>query len=280
MTCRLFLATVLLLLPAPALASICHAFVRDVPGVQFAQLGPQITTDGPTLASAASRAQSVSIEYVTHSSYRIITEAGIVVVTDYFGANGSGGIVPTVVTMNNAHETHFTDFPDPAIEHVLRGWNPLGDGPAKHMLELEDIVIRNVTTDIRGWGEARVDGNSIFVFEVAGICIGHLGHLHHLLDDSHYTMLGKLDVVMAPVDGTYTVDTDDMITMMKRLKSRIVLPMHAFGPGSMRIFLDGMSDAFRIVETGEKVIEVSLLNLPQEPTVMLLSNHITTGSFD
>ncbi|MEL6197910.1 MAG: MBL fold metallo-hydrolase, partial [Pseudomonadota bacterium] len=235
----------------PALASICQAFVRDVPGVRYAQIGP--------LASA--QAESVRIEYITHSTYRITTEAGIVIATDYFGAHGEGG-VPTVVTMNHAHETHYTDFPDPAIEHVLRGWNPLGDGPAAHLLELEDVVVRNVTTDIRGWGEAEEDGNSIFVFEVAGICIGHLGHLHHLLDDSHYTMLGKLDVVMAPVDGTYTVNVQDMIAMLTRLKSRIVLPMHAFGPSSMQRFLDGMADAFAIRRTGQKVLEVSLLTLP------------------
>jgi hypothetical protein len=28
--------------------------------------------------------------------------------------------------MNRAHSSHYTDFPDPAIKHVLRGWNPEG----------------------------------------------------------------------------------------------------------------------------------------------------------
>ncbi|MEL6198467.1 MAG: hypothetical protein AAFT19_11510, partial [Pseudomonadota bacterium] len=60
-----------------------------------------------------------------------------------------------------------------------------------------------------------------------------------------------------------------------RLKSRIVLPMHAFGPSSMQRFLDGMADAFAIRRTGQKVLEVSLLTLPSEPTVMLLTNHMT-----
>ena len=80
--------------------------------------------------------------------------------------------------MNKAHRTHYTDFPDPGIEYVLRGWNPDG-GPAKHALVVDDVYIRNVTTDIRSWA-ARLerDGNSIFIFEVAGLCIGHLGHLH------------------------------------------------------------------------------------------------------
>ena len=52
------------------------------------------------------------------------------------------------------------------------------------------------------------DGNSIFIFEVAGLCIGHLGHLHHKLDDSHFAQIGRLDILMVPIDGTYTMSLD------------------------------------------------------------------------
>ncbi|NIX22805.1 MAG: Zn-dependent hydrolase, partial [Actinobacteria bacterium] len=93
----------------------------------------------------------------------------------------------------------YTDFPDPAIEHVLRGWNPEG-GPAEHDLDVGDVHIRNVPTDIRGWsGLVEPDGNSIFIFEVADLCIGHLGHLHHRLSDADLALIGRLDVVFAPV---------------------------------------------------------------------------------
>ena len=44
---------------------------------------------------------------------------------------------------------------------------------------VDDVYIRNVPTDIRNGGAMEADGNSIFIFEVAGLCIGHLGHLHH-----------------------------------------------------------------------------------------------------
>ncbi|MEM6487308.1 MAG: MBL fold metallo-hydrolase [Pseudomonadota bacterium] len=244
-----------------AAASICHAFVQDVPGVRYAQLGP----------IAQAPVERVHIEFVAHSTFRITTPAGVVLATDYSGYHGQGRL-PDVVTMNNAHSTHYTDYPDPAIGHVLRGWNPSGDGPAEHMLELEDVVVRNVTTDIRSGFEIdrEPDGNSIFVFEVAGICIGHLGHLHHTLSDAHYAMLGRMDVVMAPVDGTYTLNTLDMIEIMKKLRASIVLPMHAFGPSSMRFFLDGMADAFEIRRQTERAITVDVTSLPAEPTVVLL----------
>ena len=53
-----------------------------------------------------------------------------------------------------------------------------------------DVLIRNVTTDIRRYfgdytgADMIKDGNSIFIFEVAGLCIGHLGHLHIKLDEA------------------------------------------------------------------------------------------------
>ena len=45
--------------------------------------------------------------------------------------------------MNHAHTSHYTDAPDPAIRHVLRGWNPEG-GPAVHDVEIGDVRVRKV----------------------------------------------------------------------------------------------------------------------------------------
>jgi L-ascorbate metabolism protein UlaG (beta-lactamase superfamily) len=254
---------VLLAAPNTARAGNCHAFVEGVPGVRYATLGP-----------IAARAREVTITYVGHSTFRIATEEGIVIATDYFGANGEGKL-PDAVTMNKAHETHFTDTPDPAIPHVLRGWNPDATGPAQHLLTLRDVTIRNVTTDIRGWGTPEKDGNSIFVFEVADLCIGHLGHLHHALTEAQYALLGRLDIVMAPVDGTFTLEIGQMIALLKTLllktlKARLVLPMHAFGQYSLTKFLDGMKDQFQIVIHDGRTITVSLDTLPSRPTVMVL----------
>ena len=97
-----------------------------------------------------------------------------------------------------------------------------------------DTFIRNVTTDIRRYfgddfgADMIRDGNSIFIFEVAGLCIGHLGHLHHKLDDSHFAQIGRLDIVMVPIDGTYTMSLDGVSEITKRLRASVVLPMHRF----------------------------------------------------
>jgi L-ascorbate metabolism protein UlaG (beta-lactamase superfamily) len=133
------------------------------------------------------------------------------------------------------------------------------------------MLVRNVPTDVRsGWDGVRVAGNSIFVFEVAGLCIGHLGHLHHEPDEFQYAALGRLDVVMAPVDGGMTLDLPTMIRTLKRLRSSVVIPMHWFSGSSLDRFVAGMSDEFDIEVPGGSTFEVSLRTLPSRPTVVVL----------
>jgi L-ascorbate metabolism protein UlaG (beta-lactamase superfamily) len=121
-----------------------------------------------------------------------------------------------------------------------------------------------------GLGGVRVAGNSIFVFEVAGLCIGHLGHLHHEPDEFQYAALGRLDVVMAPVDGGLTLDLPTMIRTLKRLKSSVVIPMHWFSGLSLDRFVAGMADEFDIEVMDGPTYEVSLRTLPSRPTVVVL----------
>lgn len=243
--------------------SHCVALAGSAPGARLI----------PARFGAPLAAETVRLNYVDHATFLIETPGGLTAATDFTGFLGPTALIPDVVTMNRAHGTHYTDFPDPAIPHVLRGWNPAG-GPADHHLDLGEMLVRNVPTDIRsrlGGGVAEAYGNSIFVFEVAGLCIGHLGHLHHEPTPAQYAMLGRLDVVMAPVDGGLTLDLPTMIAVLKRLRASIVIPMHWFGPGSLDRFLDGMAEDFAIERRQESWLEVSLRSLPPQPTVVVLS---------
>ncbi|KIN63849.1 putative Zn-dependent hydrolase of the beta-lactamase fold [Sulfitobacter noctilucicola] len=214
--------------------------------------------------------ETVLLHYIAHASFLIRSHGGLNIVTDFTGFTGTLPFTPDVVTMNHAHDSHWTAFPDPAIPHPLEGWGPFGEG-IEHRLDLGEVLIRNVSTDIRSQFSAiEENGNSIFVFEMAGLCIGHLGHLHHAPDDAQHAALGRLDVVMAPVDGGYTLDQPTMISVLKRLKSSIVIPMHWFSDFALDDFLTGMSDEFTIVRTGGPSLVVSLDRLPSRPTIMVL----------
>jgi L-ascorbate metabolism protein UlaG (beta-lactamase superfamily) len=258
---RLAAALVLALLAPAARASDC---------LQVAGLWPDPRRGpAPAPASLAIGPREVGITFVGHASFRIETAEGVTAVTDFAGWWGDGD-VPEVVTMNKAHVTHWTPNPDPRIAHVLRGWDDASPVGAQHWLELGDLLVRNVPTDIRGFGGVEPFGNSIFVFESAGLCIGHLGHLHHLPTDAHYGLIGRLDIVMVPVDGGYTMNQAAMIEVMKRLRASVVIPMHWFGPANLERFLDGMAGEFAIDRPGVSGVVFARDRLPARPTVVVL----------
>ncbi|HKQ94206.1 MAG TPA: MBL fold metallo-hydrolase [Aestuariivirgaceae bacterium] len=252
-------AALTLVLGQPAIAAVadCLAMAEAPALVRPAAYRPAALEEG-----------QVQLTFVGHSTFIIESPGGVKIATDYAGY--AGGIVPDVATMNRAHRSHFTDFPDPGIKHVLRGWNPEG-GPAKHDLSVGDVRIRNVTTDIRGGYAGRIpDGNSIFIFEIAGLCIGHLGHLHHELTPEHVGMIGRLDVVLVPVDGGYTMGQVYMLNVLKELKARIVIPMHYFGPSTLSRFVAGARDSFDVEFSTTPVTIVSATTLPERAKLIVL----------
>ncbi|AUC99336.1 Zn-dependent hydrolase [Bradyrhizobium sp. SK17] len=225
-------------------------------------------------AKTTTKTGEVAITYAGHSTYYIDTPEGVRIATDYNGAYQTGRL-PDVATMNRAHATHYTLFPDPRIAHVLHGWGE--NGQAAHYSErIGDVYIRNVTTDIRRyWGEDAgggmiKDGNSIFIFEVAGLCIGHLGHLHVKLDDSQFAAIGRLDIVMVPIDGTYTMSLSGISEITRRLRASVVLPMHRFAT-PLDEFMRLIGQQFEIDRRGgERTLRVSRDTLPATPTVIIL----------
>jgi L-ascorbate metabolism protein UlaG (beta-lactamase superfamily) len=226
-----------------------------------------------SLRTAAAKIDEVAITYAGHSTYYIDTPAGVRIATDYSGAYTTGRL-PDVVTMNRAHSTHYSLFPDPRIPRVLHGWGDDGT-PARIGLRVGDVLIRNVTTDIRRYygddsnGEMIKDGNSIFIFEVSGLCIGHLGHLHHKLDESHYAAIGRLDILMVPIDGTYTMSLDGISDITRRLRASVVLPMHRFMT-PLDEFMRRIGQQFEIDMRTERTLKISRGSLPGAPTVIIL----------
>jgi len=226
-----------------------------------------------SLRRIAAKADEVSITYAGHSTYYIDTPGGVTIATDYNGVYRLDR-VPDVVTMNRAHSTHYTLYPDPAIKRVLHGWTDTGQ-PAQIHERVGDVLIRNVTTDTRRFysddagAEMVKDGNSIFIFEVAGLCIGHLGHLHHKLDESHFAQIGRLDIVMVPIDGSYTMSLDGVSEITKRLRASVVLPMHRFAT-PLSDFMKKIGKDFAIDLRRERTLKMSLGALPNAPTVIIL----------
>lgn len=239
--------------------SQCLAIAQALPRVMFASASASpLAVDG-----------DVTISFAGHSTYRIETPAGVTIATDFSGVYGHTP-TPRVVTMNRAHSTHYTLNPDPAIEHVFPGWDSGNPEGADHDTVIDDVYVRNVTTDIRRWDTTALTANqnSIFIFEVAGLCIGHLGHLHHRLTDDHFAQIGRLDIVMVPVDGGLTMAHTGMAEITTRLRSSIVLPMHLRG-NSIDRFIALMGTDWAVDFLDGDAITVNVRDLPERPTIIV-----------
>ena len=268
-------------LAVAAFVPLAHAQTADAPAAK-----PEMMENCPGLVAAnrpraipaafklaALNADQVRLTYVGHATFLIESPQLVRIATDY-NDYVRPPLLPDIVTMNHAHDTHYTDNPDPAIKYVLRGWGPSPAEPAIWDVKYRDVRVRNVPTNIRdGAGGTERYGNSIFIFEIANLCIVHLGHLHHTLTQAQLNEIGRPDVVMAPVDGGYTLDLDGMMEVLAALKPQMIIPMHFFSQYTLDRFLARARQQWD-VETAEiPSVVVSKTTLPAKPEVLVLPGH-------
>jgi L-ascorbate metabolism protein UlaG (beta-lactamase superfamily) len=237
---------------------------------------PGLVASGPPAPIAAGfrraalDSDQVRITYVGHSTFLIESPKLVRIATDY-NDWVRPPLLPDIVTMNHAHSTHYTDRPAGGIKFVLRGWRDDGQ-PANHDISFQDVRVRNVPTNIRNWnGGTERYGNSIFIFEIANLCIAHLGHLHHTLTQQQLDDIGRVDVVMAPVDGNYTLDLDGMMEVLTALKAQIIIPMHFFGWATLERFLERAGQEWPVERSEISTLVVSKTTLPGSPKVLVLT---------
>ena len=234
-----------------------------------------VASDTPRAIPAAFRLalapDQVRVNYVGHSTFLIESPQGARIATDY-NDYVRPSVVPDIATMNHAHDTHYTDRPDPRIKYVLRGWGPSPNEPARHDLQVKDVRVRNVPTNIRTWsGGTERHGNSIFVFEMANLCVAHLGHLHHTLTQQQLDEIGRIDVLFVPVDGNFTLDLDGMVEVLQAIKAPLMLPMHYFSGYTLQRFLDRVRRLNWPIEMNPVASTiVSKAKIPAAPKVLVL----------
>ena len=237
-----------------------------------------IASNRPRLIPAALRValapDQVRITYAGHSTFLIESPQLVRIGTDYNDYVRTP-VLPDIITMNHAHTSHFTDHPDPAIKYVLRGWGPSPEQPARHDIQFKDVRVRNVPTNIRNWmtGGTERHGNSIFIYEIANLCIAHLGHLHHTLNQQQLDEIGRVDIVFVPVDGNMTLDLEGMIEVLTALKAPLMIPMHYFSTFTLHRFLERAKQNWTVEMSEVPSLVVSKTTLPTTPKVQVLPGH-------
>ncbi|WP_417666655.1 MBL fold metallo-hydrolase [Roseibium sp.] len=258
-------------LPAPiALLAMLIVLVFGQPALAVCQLVAEGNGFSPRRVQTALAPGDVRIRYIGHSTFELETPQGVRIATDY---NDSVRPLqtPTVATMNRAHSTHYSLLPDPDIEHLLPGWSDDGS-PVDYDLTVKDVRIRNIQTNIRGWdGETRRLGNSIFIFEVADLCIAHLGHLHHRLTQEDLLRLGQIDIVFAAIDNTSTLRIDSLMEVLASISPSLVIPMHFHFHGALEAFMArATAEGFEIQMAGQEELIARRDQLPVAKTVRVM----------
>ncbi len=252
-----------LLLSAPLLAQAAAPEMKEdfCPGL--------IASGRPRVRPAALAADQVRLTYIGHSTFLVESARLVRIATDY-NDYVKPPMVPDIVTMNRAHSTHYTDRPDPGIKHVLRGWHD--DGSATNYdVTYQDVHIRSVATNIRDWGGGtQRHGNSIFIFEIGTLCVAHLGHLHHTLTQAQLDQMGRVDVVLVPVDGSFTLDQEGMVEVLKSIKAPLMIPMHYFSTHTLNLFLDRIRASYAVEMADTPSVVVSRATLPTSPKMLVL----------
>lgn len=201
----------------------------------------------------------MKIIWLGHASFLIET-GQTRIVTDPFDAS-TGYRTPNIsadlVTISHNHHDHN------AVDWV--SGNPqVISSPGK--AQFKDIKVLGVPSfHDRKNGQSR-GNNIIFVIRAEGLAVCHLGDLGHLLNPDQLEAIGKVDVLLAPVGGTYTISAEEAVKVTQHIKPRVTIPMH-FKTPPCTIALTPVQDFTRHFD---RVAKLPYLELSGQETALLL----------
>jgi L-ascorbate metabolism protein UlaG (beta-lactamase superfamily) len=230
-----------------------------LPGVAASQ-----TKEAPA-DQGQSQEDGVAIRWWGHACFSITDREGTCVMTDPF-PEGYGyprpGAAPQVCLITHEHRDHN------GIENVLG--HPIAlRGTGMH--ETAGLRFKGVATYHDSQQGAARGPNTVFVWKMGGLRIAHLGDLGHVLTEEQMEALGRVDVLMVPVGGFYTIDAPQAVQVIRRLEARIVLPMHYKTPAIPKspvapidALLTAIPATWKVEKPAAAAFEVHPADLPGE----------------
>ena len=88
------------------------------------------------------------------------------------------------------------------------------------------FVIRRVKTCHDEQGGALRGENTVHILEAGGVSVAHMGDLGHQLTREQLEEIGRVDGILVPVGGTYTVDAAGAKKVCEAVNPKWVIPMH------------------------------------------------------
>ncbi len=163
----------------------------------------------------------MKIKWLGHASFLITSDTGIKIITDPYTPGGFGldyGEIKEsadIVTVSHEHGDH--------NNAAAVGGNP---EVVKEAAEIKGIKFNGIPTYHDEAGGNQRGNNVIFCFEVDGVKVCHLGDLGHQLSEQQVAEIGKVDILLIPVGGNFTVDAKVATEVCGKLAPKVILPMH------------------------------------------------------
>ena len=211
----------------------------------------------------------MKIKWLGHATFLITSDSGIRIITDPYdtvqGLHYEKIEEPAdVVTVSHDHFDHANVAAVKGKPQVVRGTAEVGGIKFKGVSTYHDTS----TGSQRG-------NNVMFCFEVDGVNVCHVGDLGHQLSDAQVAELGKVDVLLIPVGGFFTIDARVASQLCDRIKPRVIIPMHYkndkcdFPIAGVEEFLKGKDNVIRL-DSSE--IDIKSGELPAGTQIMVLKS--------
>jgi L-ascorbate metabolism protein UlaG (beta-lactamase superfamily) len=97
-------------------------------------------------------------------------------------------------------------------------------GPGEY--EISGVLIIGLTTyhdAVKGQSRGK---NTVYLLEIDGVTVCHLGDIGHIIGDEPVEEMGKVDILMIPVGGVSTITAAMAAETIRKIEPKIVLPMH------------------------------------------------------
>jgi L-ascorbate metabolism protein UlaG (beta-lactamase superfamily) len=241
-----------------------------------------IVAPSPAQEPKAPAEKAVKLRWFGQSFFQLETSLGFKIVFDPHAipAFGRPLVKADFVLVSHPHNDHSQVEvldPPPKETDVYRGVVEPKPGRQEWKAYSERrgaVTIRNLGVFHDAASGMQRGKNSIWIVEADGLTFCHLGDLGHELTPEQVKAIGKVDVLMVPIGGIYTLNGEQAARVVAQLKPRLyVLPMHYGVPGYDDLvgpeeFLEGQKNVKRLPDTNELVIPTGLTAEAQ--TVVLL----------
>ena len=161
----------------------------------------------------------MEIVWLGHSSFRIRAREATVITDPCPPSTGYTIGKPTadVVSLSHAHDDH-------TYLKAIAGKPIVIDSPGEY--EISGTFLTAIPTYHDGEKGGELGKNLVFVIEMEGIKICHLGDLGHVPTADQAEGMTGADVLMIPVGGDSTIDGAKAAEIVSTLDARIIIPMH------------------------------------------------------